>query len=154
MAYGGDSEDDLPTRLYSPAPYRLRRHSYDAAERAPAPHRVPIRRSLSEAGPVSASSTRRHRDRGGRGRRILLTGARSITVTVTGPGGRALDGVKVLSTGGSLRQLALSDLGHEGGGALSSGPAKGYQDTADQAVSIDSSQNTHNIHDPGRRGTA
>jgi hypothetical protein len=71
----------------------------------------------------------------------------SITVTVTGPGGRALDGVKVFVDGMDRCESSpcrISDV--KAGAHFIRASAKGYQDTADQAVSIDSgSQNTHNI---------
>ena len=71
----------------------------------------------------------------------------SITVTVTGPGGRALDGVKVFVDGMDRCESSPCRIAEVKPGAhFIRAAAKGYQDTADQAVSVESgSQNTHNI---------
>jgi serine/threonine-protein kinase len=148
-AYGGDAEDDLPTRLYS------------SGSAPPPPPQATVPRNERPApysGPTRPLSAPREKPKtllyaivgvvivaaawffiGGR------TGA--ITVTVSGPGGRPVEGVRVFIDGidrCDTSPCRISDA--KAGAHLVRATAKGYQDTADQAVSIESgAQSSHNI---------
>jgi hypothetical protein len=80
---------------------------------------------------------------------VFLFGGRTgaLTITVSGPGGRPIDGVEVFLDGAkrcSSSPCRIPDLA--AGAHLVRASAKGYQDTADQAVSVESGQQgTHNV---------
>lgn len=154
--YGGDAEDDLPTRLYSPgsqpppAPQPVVAQPTVPRNERPAPYSGPTQK-------ISYPKPNRPRlpiYAGGAALVVvaiiafMMTGrSGSITVTVTGPGGRALEGVKVFIDGidrCDQSPCRINDV--KAGAHFIRAAAKGYQDTADQAVSIESgSQSTHNI---------
>ncbi len=151
-AYGGDPEDDAPTRLYSPG-----------SGSAPPPPVVPNRtmprndRPLPPAPAVpefGRPSKKRLYIAGAIGGALLAAGALllgnrtgALTVTVSGPGGRAIDGVQVFVDGTKRCDASpckVVDLAN--GAHLVHAAAKGYQETADQAVSVQAGQQgTENI---------
>jgi serine/threonine-protein kinase len=71
----------------------------------------------------------------------------TLTITATGPGGRPLPGVEVFVDGQKRCDSSPCKVdGLSGGAHLVRASAKGYQDTADQAVSVQAGeQATHNV---------
>jgi serine/threonine-protein kinase len=80
---------------------------------------------------------------------VYAIGGRSgaLTITVSGPGGRPIDGVEVYVDGVKRCDSSPCRVDSLAGGAhLVRASAKGYQDTADQAVSVEAGhQATQNV---------
>ena len=151
-AYGGDAEDDAPTRLYShgstPPPAPSRTLPRNERPLPPAPSvpefagygRAEPRKKLYIVGGVLGALV---------AAAALLLGNRTgaLTVTVSGPGGRAIPGVQVFVDGVKRCDASPCRVDELANGAhLVRASAKGYQDTADQAVSVEAGQQgTQNI---------
>jgi serine/threonine-protein kinase len=167
-AYGGDAEDDAPTRLYAPGP----------GGSAPPPPITGPQRTLPRndrpappgpaPAPVIAEFAARARSKknlyviGGVAGALVAaavlflthrTGA--LTITVTGPGGRPAEGVQVFVDGTKRCDTSpcrIDDL--SSGAHLVRAGAKGYQETADQAVSVVAGeQGTQNVSLVAAAGT-
>ena len=169
-AYGGDPEDDAPTRLYShgstppppqaapppPAAPPTRTLPRNDRPAAPGPAAIPE----FSAGPT-ASKQRLYIVGAAVGAAIaaaaLFLGHRTgaLTITVTGPGGRAVQGIQVFVDGVKRcddSPCRVSDL--SSGPHLVRAAAKGYQETADQAVSVEAGQQgTQNVSLVAAAGT-
>ncbi|HVU01430.1 MAG TPA: carboxypeptidase regulatory-like domain-containing protein [Polyangiaceae bacterium] len=151
-AYGGDPEDDAPTRVYSG----------DAGSQPPPPMKTMPRneRPMQPTAPaIHAARTQPNKaalfpKRGGLNQTYVAAGALAVlvaaalyffvgartgalTITVSGPGGKPLDGVQVFVDGQKRCDASPCSVASLPGGAhLVRASAKGYQDTADQAVSV------------------
>ncbi|HEX7670893.1 MAG TPA: carboxypeptidase regulatory-like domain-containing protein, partial [Polyangiaceae bacterium] len=157
-AYSGDTEDDAPTRLYAsgsgsapPPPTKtMPRNERPLLAAQPAPAQK------AALFPASAPGNKNTLYMGVGAAVVLLAaaafyflGARTggLTITVSGPGGRPVEGVEVFIDGAKKcgnSPCRVPDLA--AGAHLVRAAAKGYQDTADQAVSVESGkQSTHNV---------
>lgn len=150
-SYTGDADDDAPTRLYAPS---------SSGSAPPPPSRtVPRNDRPPPPAPVPAFARAAESKRGlyvAMGITVLVVGAAlyflfgrtgGLTIAVSGPGGRPVDGVQVMIDG--VKRCDNSPCRIEGlspGAHLLRVGAKGYQETADQAVSVSAGeQATQNI---------
>ena len=155
-AYSGDAEDDAPTRLYSPGsapppPMKTMPRNERPMLAAPAPS-PPVQAAL-----FPGSKGNRNTLYVAVGAVVVLVAAAAVyflgartgglTITVSGPGGRPVEGVEVFVDGAKRcdnSPCRVADL--SSGAHLVRAAAKGYQDTADQAVSIENGrQGTQNV---------
>jgi serine/threonine-protein kinase len=149
-AYSGDAEDDAPTHLYAPASVPPPR-TQPRAERPFSPAFQPTP-AFSDAG------------RGTGAGKFLAAGVAlavvgfaiwyvffgrtgALTVTVAGSGGQPVDNIQILVDGAPVCDKSPCQMpGLSSGVHLLRVSAKGYQETADQAVSIGAGeQATSNI---------
>jgi len=158
-SYGGDPEDDAPTRVYSgdsgpasqpPPPMK----TIPRNERPmPAPVRTPMAAPARAPSPSALfpSAGGINRTYVGIAAAVVVVAAAlffllgnrggGLTITVSGPGGRPLEGVQVFVDNVQRcdnSPCQIKDL--SSGAHLVRASAKGYQGTADQAVSVESGQ--------------
>ncbi len=158
-SYSTDAEDDAPTRLYgagtgsAPPPPRTLPRVERPAPLAPAPapvegsphtKKILVGFALIAAIAVAAAY-------------VLYLRPGALTITVTGPGGRAIDGLSIYVDGEKRCDASPCRIqGLSTGVHLVRASATGYQDAADQAVSINAGQqSTQNLSlSPVGAGTA